>query len=148
MTIRRTRIACWISKDTIINTQHVMFSVFHCNSGWYKAPHCYVIRTWPDLLKNLFSVFLKFWSYIFLWWVKDQQMHHSFNVLVLNILLHVSAFQNTIIRESNTNMFISDSHMMPFWNTETCRIILSTNTLNEWCICWTFTNHFYCVLLQ
>jgi hypothetical protein len=23
-----------------------------------------------------------------LWWVKDQQMHHSFNVLVFNILLH------------------------------------------------------------
>jgi hypothetical protein len=25
-------------------------------------------------------------------WVKDQKMHNSFNVLVLNILLHVSAF--------------------------------------------------------
>jgi hypothetical protein len=31
-------------------------------------------------------------------------MHHSFNVLVLNILLHVLAFQNAIIRESDTNM--------------------------------------------
>jgi hypothetical protein len=49
-------------------------------------------------------------------WVKYQQMHHSFNVLVLNTLLHVSAF----------------------WNAETCRSILSTNTLNEWCICWSF----------
>jgi hypothetical protein len=38
------------------------------------------------------------------WRVKDQQMHHSFNVFVLNILLHVSAFQNAIIRESNMNM--------------------------------------------
>jgi hypothetical protein len=36
--------------------------------------------------------------------VKDQQAHRSLNVLVLNILLHVSAFQNTIIRESNLNM--------------------------------------------
>jgi hypothetical protein len=26
-------------------------------------------------------------------------MHHSFNVLVLNILLHVFAFQSAIIRE-------------------------------------------------
>jgi hypothetical protein len=36
--------------------------------------------------------------------VKDQQMHHSFNVLVLKTLLHVSAFLNAIIRESNMNM--------------------------------------------
>jgi hypothetical protein len=46
-------------------------------------------------------------------------MHHSFNILVLNILLHVSAFQNAVIRESDIN----------------------TNTLNEWCICWSFTHH-------
>jgi hypothetical protein len=38
------------------------------------------------------------------WWVRDQQMHHSFNVLVLNILVHVSAFQNSITRKSNMNM--------------------------------------------
>jgi hypothetical protein len=31
-------------------------------------------------------------------------MHHSFNILVLNILLHVSAFQNSIIRVSDMNM--------------------------------------------
>jgi hypothetical protein len=31
-------------------------------------------------------------------------MNHSFNVLVLNILLHVSAFQNAIIRVSDMNM--------------------------------------------
>jgi hypothetical protein len=31
-------------------------------------------------------------------------MHHSFNVLVLNILLHVSAFQNANITESDMNM--------------------------------------------
>jgi hypothetical protein len=31
-------------------------------------------------------------------------MHHSFNVLVLNKLLHVSAFQNAIIKESDMNM--------------------------------------------
>jgi hypothetical protein len=37
-------------------------------------------------------------------WVKDQQMNHSFIVLVLNILLLVSAFQNAIIRESDMNM--------------------------------------------
>jgi hypothetical protein len=38
-------------------------------------------------------------------------------------------------------MFISDSLMMAFWNAETCSSILSTNTLNEWCICWSFTHH-------
>jgi hypothetical protein len=36
--------------------------------------------------------------------VKGRQMHHSFNVFVLNILLHVLAFQNAIIRESEMNM--------------------------------------------
>jgi hypothetical protein len=50
------------------------------------------------------TTFLQFGRCIFLWWVKNQQMHHSFNVLVLNILLHVSAFQNAIIRESDMNM--------------------------------------------
>jgi hypothetical protein len=30
---------------------------------------------------------------------------------------------------------------MAFWNAETCSSILSTNTLNEWCICWSFTHH-------
>jgi hypothetical protein len=125
------------------------------------------------------------------WWVKDQQMHHSFNVLVLNILLHVSAFQNAIIRVFNINMlrlcpmtwkaekdgscilwqrrnpdpyavchsiqlpsfsafhgighhlsmFILNSLMMAFWNAETCRSTLGTNTLNEWCICRSFTHH-------
>jgi hypothetical protein len=38
------------------------------------------------------------------WWIKDQQTHHSFSVLVLNILLHVSAFQNVVIRESDMGM--------------------------------------------
>jgi hypothetical protein len=28
--------------------------------------------------------------------------------------------------------------MMAFWNAETCSSILSTNPLNEWCICWSF----------
>jgi hypothetical protein len=104
---------------------------------------------------------------------------------VLNILLHVSAFLNAIIRESDMNMLrwrpmswkaekdescilwrpdyytgtvqlpsfsashhigqslrilISDSLMMAFRNAETCSSILSTNTLNEWCICWSFIN--------
>jgi hypothetical protein len=44
------------------------------------------------------------WTIHFIRSVKDQQMHHSFNVLVLNILLRVSAFQNAIIRDSDMNM--------------------------------------------
>jgi hypothetical protein len=47
---------------------------------------------------------LQFGPCILLWWVTDQQMHHSFNVLVLNILLHVSALQNAIITEASMNM--------------------------------------------
>jgi hypothetical protein len=39
------------------------------------------------------------------------------------------------------SMFISDSLMMAFWNAETCSSILSNNTLNEWCVCWSVTDH-------
>jgi hypothetical protein len=128
-------------------------------------------------------LFLQFWPCIFLWWLEDQQMHHSFNVLVLNILLHVSAFQNANIRDSryehaemvpnvgkcrrpmlqyviyspsfsafhdtghHLSMFIPDTLMTTFWNSETCRSILSTNTMNEWCICWSFTDHFIALLI-
>jgi hypothetical protein len=38
------------------------------------------------------DLFLDFGPSVFLRSVKHQQMHHSFNVLVLNMLLHVSAF--------------------------------------------------------
>jgi hypothetical protein len=55
-------------------------------------------------LQPSLATFLQFGPCIFLWWVKDQQMHHSFNVLVLNIPLHFSAFQNSIIRKSDMNM--------------------------------------------
>jgi hypothetical protein len=37
------------------------------------------------------------------------------------------------------SMFMLESLMMEFWNAETCRSLLSINTLNEWCICWSFT---------
>jgi hypothetical protein len=37
-------------------------------------------------------------------------------------------------------MFISDSLMVAFWNAETCKSILSTNTLNEWYIFWSFAH--------
>jgi hypothetical protein len=65
----------------------------------------------------------------------------------LNILLHVSAFQNAII-----------SPIWTCWDGVQCRekqrmgavycdkrltssvTILSTNTLNEWCICWSFSH--------
>jgi hypothetical protein len=42
------------------------------------------------------------------------------------------------------SMFITDSLMMAFWNAETCRSVLSTNTLNEWCKFWSFTHHTQC----
>jgi hypothetical protein len=38
---------------------------------------------------KIYEVILQFGSCTFLWLVKDQQMHHSFNVLVLNIILQV-----------------------------------------------------------
>jgi hypothetical protein len=49
-----------------------------------------------------------------------------------------SAFHNI---GQHLSMFISDSLMMAFWNAETCSSILSTNTFNEWCICWSVTHH-------
>jgi hypothetical protein len=88
----------------------------------------------------------------YIFWVmsKRPQLQHSFNVMVLNILLYVSAFQNAVIRllsfsafhdiGHHLSMFISESLMMAFWNAETCRSILSTNTLNEWFICWSCTH--------
>jgi hypothetical protein len=44
------------------------------------------------------------WTTHFLTMSKRQKKYHSFNVLVLNILVHVSAFQNAIIRKSDMNM--------------------------------------------
>jgi hypothetical protein len=41
---------------------------------------------------------------------------------------------------AHLSMFILDSLIMAFWSAETCRSILSTNILNEWCICWSFTH--------
>jgi hypothetical protein len=38
------------------------------------------------------------------------------------------------------SMFISDSLLMAFQNRETCGRMSSTNTLNEWRICWSFTD--------
>jgi hypothetical protein len=44
-------------------------------------------------------------------------MHHLFNVFVLNILLHVSAFQNTIIREQwRTQKFCSGGFRQEFFS--------------------------------
>jgi hypothetical protein len=43
--------------------------------------------------------------------------------------------------------FLSDSLMMEFWNAETCRSILSTNTLNECCNCWSATHYFYILFI-
>jgi NO-binding membrane sensor protein with MHYT domain len=70
------------------------------------AHHQREVKTTLNICLNFFAV----WAMHFLMMsVKDQQMHHSFNVLVLNIVLHVSAFLNA----------------------ETCLSTLSTNTLNE-----------------
>jgi hypothetical protein len=41
-----------------------------------------------------------------------------------------------------------DSLMMTFYSAETCRRILSTNSLNYWCICWFFyLPHSECVFV-
>jgi hypothetical protein len=46
------------------------------------------------------------------------------------------------------SMFILDPLMMAFWNVETCRAILSTNTLSEWCICWSLTHRPNCKIFN
>ena len=80
------RVACWISKATrpqlhasarvppphTHTEKHVILIAFHCNSGLVNAPACCVIRTLPVLywfctatgiMKCLFSILLKFWTF-------------------------------------------------------------------------------------
>ena len=49
MTIRRTRIACWIPKATNTHSEYVTL-LFRCNSGCKNVPECYIIRTLRVLL--------------------------------------------------------------------------------------------------
>jgi hypothetical protein len=55
MTIWLMRIACRIPKATNTHSEYVLLNVFHCNSGYPKAPQCYVIRTLLVLLKVSFQ---------------------------------------------------------------------------------------------
>jgi hypothetical protein len=52
-------------------------------------------------------------------------LHALYFLITIQIVL---AFHDI---EHHLNMFILDSLMMAFWNAETCRSVLSTNTLNE-----------------
>jgi hypothetical protein len=75
--------------------------------------------------------------------IKNPTNHHSFNVLVLNILLHVSAFSkchHQAVRYEHAEMVPSVVKIREGWElyivtdcvmVETCRSIFSTNTLNE-----------------
>jgi hypothetical protein len=40
--IQRTNSACWSPKSTNMYSEYVTL-LFHCNSGYTKAPHCYVV---------------------------------------------------------------------------------------------------------
>jgi hypothetical protein len=51
MTIRRMRIACWITKATNTHTQNMQYSLlFHCNNDCTNAQQCYLTRTLPSFL--------------------------------------------------------------------------------------------------
>ena len=52
MTIRRMRMAYWISKATNTHTGYVVLVTFHCNSGYTNTPQRYVIRTLSYYLKH------------------------------------------------------------------------------------------------
>jgi len=48
MTVWSMCIVCWIPKATNTHSEYVLVKLlFHCNSGFMNAPHCYVIRTLP-----------------------------------------------------------------------------------------------------
>jgi hypothetical protein len=52
MTIRRMRMAYWISKATNAHPEYVVLVTFHCSNGHANTPHCYVIRTLPVLFSQ------------------------------------------------------------------------------------------------
>jgi hypothetical protein len=39
---QRMRIACWITKAADTHSEYEIFLLFHGNSGYAKAPHCYI----------------------------------------------------------------------------------------------------------
>jgi hypothetical protein len=49
----RMRVACWITKATRTHahTHKIVILLFHGDSGYANAPHCYVIRTFPVLFR-------------------------------------------------------------------------------------------------
>jgi hypothetical protein len=57
--IRRTRVACWITKTTDTNSEYVIIiALSRATMVTHKAPHSYVLRTLPVLFQVL-SVKLK-----------------------------------------------------------------------------------------
>jgi len=56
MAIWRMRIACWVIKVTNTHSDYVILIDFHCNNGYTKAAHCYVLRTVPVLLVTALAV--------------------------------------------------------------------------------------------
>jgi len=51
-TIRRMRMAYWLSKATHTHSEYVVLATFHCNYGYTNTPQCYVIRTLPVLFSQ------------------------------------------------------------------------------------------------
>jgi len=50
-------VACWVPKAKNTHSEYVIIIVFHCNSGYTKAPHYYII--WTDtacLVKYQFAL--------------------------------------------------------------------------------------------
>ena len=65
MTIRRLRVAYWISMATYTHSQYAILTSFHHNGGCTKAPRCYAARTLPVLsVKQCSLRLLKFVSII------------------------------------------------------------------------------------
>jgi len=48
MTIRRMRIACWLTEATDIHTEYVILIAFHGKNGYTKVPYV-TIFIWPLL---------------------------------------------------------------------------------------------------
>ena len=59
-TIRRIRIACWISKSTNTHSEYVTLTAFPCNNGCTNGPHCNVIHTLTVVMVHkVFTYYIK-----------------------------------------------------------------------------------------
>jgi hypothetical protein len=66
-----------------------------------------------------------------------EPIFHVFTFYCFNSILTCFSFPRPWAPSQHFHIWLPDDRIL---NAEICRSILSTNTLNEWCICWSFTH--------